>query len=265
MPGRILIGTASWTDHEPFYPAAVKGTERLKWYAEQFPYVEIDSSFYHVPKAKTTSGWVDRTPASFVFDIKAHRAMTMHERKDGQVVEASEKLIGWFEESLQPLREAGKLGAILYQWPPWFKPNPANFDHLVLARERHPQDRVAIEFRNRAWAEPEIWDRLLDLLSEARLTYCCVDEPQHGSGTMPPLQAVTTPGLAVVRLHGRNKETWYRKVEKTGHRFDYLYPPAEISEVAERVRRLAESAEEVHVAVNTNNGAQGPINARALT
>ncbi|HVB13553.1 MAG TPA: DUF72 domain-containing protein [Candidatus Dormibacteraeota bacterium] len=264
MAGKILVGTASWTDHVPFYPPEVKGTARLTWYAQHFPYVEIDSSFYHVPKAKTTAGWAESTPADFVMGIKAHKSMTLHERKDGIPQPASDKLIGWFEEALVPLRESGKLGTILYQWPPWFKPTPASFDELVKTRERHPDDQVAIEFRNRAWAEPEIWDRVIDLLSEARLTYCCVDEPQHGSGTMPFLVTTTTPELALVRLHGRNKEAWYKKVEKTGHRFDYFYSPTELAEIAENVRLLSEAAAAVHVAVNTNNGAQGPVNALAL-
>lgn len=224
--------------------------------------MEIDSSFYHVPKAKTTAGWAEKTPANFVMGIKAHKSMTLHERKDG--VPASPKLVGWFEEALSPLRTSGKLGAILYQWPPWFKPSPASFDELVKARERHPDDQVAIEFRNQAWAEPETWARVVDLLSEARLTYCCVDEPQHGSGTMPFLVATTSPQLAMVRLHGRNKEAWYRKVEQTGHRFDYLYSPQELNEIAQNVRILSEAAESVHVAVNTNRGAQGPVNALAL-
>jgi len=264
VAGKILVGTASWTDHVPFFPAGVRGTERLTWYAQRFPYVEIDSSFYHVPKAKTTAGWAETTPAAFVMGIKAHKSMTLHERTDGVPVPASDTLLGWFEEAVAPLRDRGKLGAILYQWPPWFKPSPASFEELVKARERHPQDQVAIEFRNRAWAEPETWARVTDLLSEARLTYCCVDEPQHGSGTMPPLVATTTPGLAMLRLHGRNKETWYRRVEKTGHRFDYVYSPSELDEIAATVHVLAEAADAVHVAVNTNNGAQGPVNALAL-
>jgi len=264
VTGKILIGTASWTDHQPFFPPEVKGTERLVWYSKLFPYVEIDSSFYHVPKVKTTAGWADTTPDDFVMGIKAHKSMTLHERQDGVPVPASANLIGWFDEALAPLRESGKLGAILYQWPPWFKPSEESFEELLKARERHPKDQVAIEFRNRAWSEPKTWARAVDLLSEARLTYCCVDEPQHGSGTMPPLLATTTSALAMLRLHGRNKETWYKRVEKTGHRFDYFYSSQELEEIAQTVRLLAEEAEAVHVAINTNNGAQGPVNALAL-
>jgi uncharacterized protein YecE (DUF72 family) len=84
---------------------------------------------------------------------------------------------------------------------------------------------VAIEFRHRDWGVGETWERVVDLLSEAKLTYCCVDEPQHGTGTMSCVVAATTPKLAMLRLHGRNAGTWYKRVEKTGHRFHYLYPP----------------------------------------
>jgi uncharacterized protein YecE (DUF72 family) len=264
MPGTILFGTASWTDHEPFYPPNVTGTERLAWYAERFPYVEIDSSFYRVPGSRMTAGWAQRTPDDFVMGIKAHKSMTLHERQDGVPVPPSEATRRDFENALYPLRESGKLGAILYQWPPWFKPSEASFEELLKTRERHPEDQVAIEFRNRAWGEPETWDRVVDLLSEASLTYCCVDKPQHGSGTMSRVIAATTPKLAMIRLHGRNAGTWYKRLEKTGHRFDYVYPPNELQEIAKNVRLLAQLAESVPVAVNTNNNSQGPINALAL-
>jgi uncharacterized protein YecE (DUF72 family) len=264
MPGTILIGTASWTDHDPFYPPEVTGTDRLIWYAERFPYVEIDSSFYRVPSSKVTAGWAQRTPAQFVMGIKAHKSMTLHERQDGVPVPPSESILRSFENALYPLRQSGKLGAILYQWPPWFKPSEASFEELLKTRERHPDDQVAIEFRNRAWGEPETWERVVDLLSEASLTYCCVDEPQHGSGTMSRVVASTTPKLAMIRLHGRNAGTWYKRVEKTGHRFDYIYPPHEIEEIAANIRLMAQLSESVHVAINTNNNAQGPINALAL-
>jgi uncharacterized protein YecE (DUF72 family) len=118
MDGKILIGTASWTDHEPFYPPEVTGTDRLAWYAERFPYVEIDSSFYRVPGSRMTAGWVQRTPEDFVMGIKAHKSMTLHERQDGVPVPPSEATIRDFENALYPIRESGKLGAILYRWPP---------------------------------------------------------------------------------------------------------------------------------------------------
>jgi len=264
VSGKILIGTASWTDHEPFYPSDVTGTERLGWYSARFPYVEIDSSYYHVPGSKVTAAWAQRTPDDFVMGIKAHKSMTLHERQGGVPVPPTEATIRDFENALYPLRQSGKLGAILYQWPPWFKPSEASFEELLKTRERHPEDRVAIEFRHRDWGLGETWERVIDLLSEANLTYCCVDEPQHGSGTMSRVVAATTPQLAMLRLHGRNAGTWYKRVEKTGHRFDYVYAAAEIEEIAANIRLLAELAETVHIAINTNNNSQGPINALAL-
>ena len=264
MTARILVGTASWTDHDPFYPPGVTGADRLVWYAEHFPYVEIDSSYYHIPPARVTAGWAARTPDGFMMDIKAHRTMTLHERQAGKPVPPSEEDLRWFEFALNPLREAGKLGAILYQWPPWFTATPASFDELARVRERHPDDRVAIEFRHRSWGEPETWERVTDLLSEAKLTYCCVDEPQIGSGTMTPVVAATTPELAIIRLHGRNARTWYKRVEKTGQRFDWWYAEEELDEIAKSVRDLAEAAAEVHVSVNTNGYNQGPVNALKL-
>ncbi len=264
MSGRILVGTASWTDHDPFYPRGVTGTQRLAWYARHLPYVEIDSSFYRIPSPRITQTWADRTPPDFIMDIKAFRTMTLHERQAGRPVPPSPEDIGAFEAAVLPLRESGKLGAILYQFPPWFTAAPQSFDELARLRDRHPEDRVAVEFRHRSWGAPEVWERVTDLLAEARLTYCCVDEPQIGSGTMPPLLATTTSELAMIRLHGRNAQTWYRRVERTGQRFDYFYPPAELEDIGRRVERLAASAREVHVSVNTNRVNQGPVNALAL-
>ena len=177
MLGQILIGTASWTDHEPFYPADVTGTERLSWYAERFPYVEIDSSFYRVPGSRMSAGWVQRTPDHFVMGIKAHKSMTLHERQDGVPVPPSEATLRDFENALYPLRESGKLGAILYQWPPWFKPSPQSFDELLKTRERHPDDQVAIEFRHRAWGGWSTCSRRRDSPTAASTSPSMVQAP----------------------------------------------------------------------------------------
>jgi uncharacterized protein YecE (DUF72 family) len=117
MPGTILIGTASWPDHEPFYPPGVTGTARLARYADRFPYVEIDSSYYHVPGSKVAAGWAQRTPDNFVMGIKAHKSMTFHERQDGVPIPPPEATLRDFDNALYPIRESGKLGAILYPWP----------------------------------------------------------------------------------------------------------------------------------------------------
>lgn len=260
----ILIGTASWTDHVPFYPRGVSGPDRLEWYARHFPMVEVDSSFYRIPPARVTAAWVRRTPPGFVMNVKAHRTMTLHERRDGRPVPPSAQDLEWFEAALSPLREGGRLGAILYQWPPWFTASPANMEELLTVRERHPRDRVAVEFRHRSWGEPQVFHTLTDLLGEAGITYCAVDEPQVGSGSMAPLLATTTSGLAMLRLHGRNRRTWYRRVERTGERFDWWYDRRELEEIADRVRQLAREAAEVHVVINTNRGNQGPVNGLAL-
>lgn len=260
----ILIGTASWTDHVPFYPRGVGGADRLEWYARHFPMVEIDSSFYRIPPPRVTAAWVRRTPPGFVMNIKAHRTMTLHEPADGRPLPPSDQDLEWFEAALGPLRDGGRLGAILYQWPPWFTATTSNLEELAKLRERHPRDRVAVEFRHRSWGEPQVFETLTDLLGELGITYCAVDEPQLGSGSMAPLLATTTAGLAMLRLHGRNRRTWYRRVERTGERFDWWYDEAELAEIAERVGRLAREAAEVHVVINTNRSNQGPVNGLAL-
>ncbi|HEV3231121.1 MAG TPA: DUF72 domain-containing protein, partial [Candidatus Dormibacteraeota bacterium] len=145
-------------------------------------------------------------------------------------------------------------------FPPWFTARPANFDYLASLPERHPQDTVVVEMRHRSWAEDERFDQLRQLLEEAGMTYCIVDEPQLGSGSMPRHLAVPNPRLAVVRFHGRNYQTWYVKGRTSADRFDYLYSELELEAWVPRVRALAETAEEVHLLFNNNRSNYAVVN-----
>jgi uncharacterized protein YecE (DUF72 family) len=161
---------------------------------------------------------------------------------------------------LDPLREGQKLRAVHYQFPPWFTARPSNMDYLAEIAERHPRDQVVVEMRHRSWGEPERFEALTELLSEAGMTYCIVDQPQLGSGSMPPHLAVASDHLAVVRMHGRNYRTWYKKAEKSDERFNYLYSEEELLEWVPRVRSLADRAREVHVLFNNNRSNYAVVN-----
>jgi len=261
--GPILVGTCNWVDHEEFYPDELRGRrqrERLGFYARYFPLVEIDSSFYGIPTPDRVADWVARTPDAFRFNVKAYRSLTGHEREQGRPRPPTEEEERSFREALAPLRDSGKLGAIHYQFPPWLVSGPAGREALLRTRERHPDDVIAIEFRHRSWFEKERLAETEDLLSELDCTLVGVDAPQLGSGTAPPHLAVTSPRLVLVRFHGRNYETWYRKAKTTGERFDYLYPPSQLEQWVPAIQAAAERGIPVHVLMNNNRSNYAVVN-----
>ena len=260
MPGTLAVGTCNWSDHQGFYPAGLPAGGRLAYYARFFPLVEVDSSYYAIPPPARTAAWAEQTPAAFQFNIKAYRALTYHQRDVGVPREPTPAEEGAFLDALAPLRESGKLRAVHYQFPSWFTASPLNLDRLARLRERHLGDLVVVEFRHRSWADPARLPQLLELLQEARLCLCTVDEPQIGSGSFPTLPQVTDRRLAVVRFHGRNRRAWYRGGASSADRFDYLYSEDELREWVDPIRKLAEEAAEVQLLFNNNRANYAVVN-----
>ena len=256
--GRILVGTCNWSDHANFYPQGLRPSDRLSYYARHFPLVEVDSTFYRIQPAHYFARWAERTPPGFVFNVKAYRELTWHDREKAPEASTFET----FTQTLQPLRAAGKLRAVHFQFPPWYVCTPQNRDYILAARDFFPDDTFAVEFRHRSWLTDENRQATLDFLRDNHVTYTVVDAPQVGSGTVPPVVAVTNPDLAMVRFHGRNKETWYRKGETSGDRFNYLYSREELSEWLPAVRQMASEADEVHLLMNNNRADYAVRNAR---
>jgi uncharacterized protein YecE (DUF72 family) len=265
--------------------------ERLRFYAAQFPIVEVDSTYYAPPTARNAALWAERTPPDFVFDIKAFGLLTGHGGRVDRMPpelraevqrptdEAGRprniylndlsdlgKAMLWdiHRRELQPLRSAGKMGAVLFQLAPWFRRNRRNAAYLAALPERLPDDRIAVELRGGGWMEPEAAPKTLDLLERNGLSYVCVDEPQGFANSTPPTTAVTAP-LAYVRFHGRNSATWGARTRSAAERFNYLYDEDELREWAPRVRELAEAADHVHVLFNNNYQDVGVRNARQMT
>jgi uncharacterized protein YecE (DUF72 family) len=278
MTARILVGTCSWADKSLidcncFYPPEAKTPEaRLRFYASRFPIVEVDSTYYGLPTDVNAGLWVERTPAEFVFDIKAYRLLTHHPTPPETLPKDLREALGpladkrrlyyrdfppkvrddvWqrFAEALLPLDSAGKLGTVLFQFPPWFMPNRESKAYIVEAQERLPQYRIAVEFRNGLWFSESGRERTLDFMRENRIPLVCVDEPQGLQSSVPPL-AEATADVALVRFHGRNRDMWERREATTGDRFDYLYSEDELKEWLEPVERLAKEAREVHLLMN---------------
>ena len=291
----IRVGTASWTDPtmvrgNVFYPRGVSSAEeRLRYYAEQFPVVEVDSSYYSLPDRANARLWADRTPPHFSFHLKAHALMTGQPTEVARLPEAlidalPSALAGkpriyakdlplelydavWdhFLDALMPLEEAGKLGGILLQYPRWFLPTPANKDLLAEAATRLAGIPATVELRNRLWFSSERstgWT--LDTLRELGLTHVVVDGPQGLDSSVPAIAAVTTPSLAMIRLHGRRTATWEAPKVPTVERYRYLYSPAELEAAMPLIESAAAGATRTIVFFNNCYGNYGATNAREL-
>lgn len=294
MSARILVGTCSWTDPSliacgSFYPTGVCTAEsRLRYYASQFPIVEVDSTYYAPPSERNSLLWVARTPPEFVFDVKAHALLTGHpaqidllpvwlrERlpanvagkrtvyRDSLATNDLDRLWELHRTALAPLAQAGKLGALLFQFPPWFVRSRPNIEYLREIPARLPGWHAAVEFRGGGWMAPQAAAHTLTVLEEAGLSYVSVDEPQDDeASSTPPLARVTTD-LAIVRLHGRNRETWRARTSAASERFKYLYSGEELREWVPKVEELARLSRVVHVLFNNNFEDWGLRNARSM-
>jgi len=292
----ILVGTCSWTDRTlidsgRFYPPAAKSPEeRLRFYAENFAIVEVDSTYYGLPSDRNAALWVERTPVDFTFDLKAFALFTQHPaavrslpkevrealpalaREKANVYyrdllpELQDEMWQRFASALLPLDSAGKLGVVLFQFPPWFLPGGESKEYILEVKEqRLPQYTVAVEFRNNLWLSERNRERTLRFLADNRLPFVCVDEPQGFSalGGCPPVVEATASD-ALVRFHGRNAENWERKGITAAERFAYLYPEEELQEWVDPIHHLAEKAERVHVLMNNCHQDWAVRNARQM-
>ncbi len=263
--GALLIGTSAWSDHDPFYPPGLKPAEQLPFYARHFPVVEVNTTYYRIPPRRMVEGWVERTPSGFTFDVKPPRQLTSTpEVPRGAAPEPDADVAEAFAAAVAPLAEAGKLGAVTFQFPPSYRNTEEHREYIRLLHELLPGYPIAVEFRRRDWLDGEHAEGTLALLHETGLSYTMVDEPQVGSGSVPPVYAVTNPDLAVVRFHGRNAGTWYKFGGDSRDRFDWEYRAEELAEWTPKLERAATEAQQVHVFFNINKADQGPRNALRL-
>ncbi len=286
--GQIRVGTASWTDRtlidSGWYPPEADTPEtRLRYYARQFPLVEVDATYYALPAEQTAATWAARTPAGFTFNVKAFSLFTQHPTPVSSLPKdlrpAAEKTgkdriylkdlpdevtdQAWtrFLAALEPLRQAGKLGAILLQFPPWFPIGRSRKDYIRACAQRAAPDRVCIEFRNRTWMTEDNQAETLDFLSSHQLPYVCVDMPQGHRDSIPPVLAATASDLAVVRMHGHSTKWESKDIHE---RFGYRYSGKELTDWAPKVAALAEDAEQTHVLFNNCYRDYAQTNAQQL-
>jgi uncharacterized protein YecE (DUF72 family) len=262
MPAVVRIGTCSWADEglvRAWYPRGVSTAEaRLRYYAERFDTVEVDSPYYALPDPAVTERWARRTPDGFVFHVKASAAMTWHE---GQ---PTDEAFRQFRGALEPLELSGKWRGALMQYHPRFVKSQEAKDELRRAPERLTPLVPLIEFRHRSWMEPEERDDTLAFLERHGIAYVSVDSPATRAANVLPRVCAATHRVAYVRFHGRNAKTWNIRGERSWQRFDWLYSADELREWVEPLRRLSEQAEEVYALFNNNRDDFAPRSAVIL-
>ncbi|MGY0007579.1 DUF72 domain-containing protein [Micromonospora sp. I033] len=268
--GDIKVGTASWTDRtlldSGWYPASADNPEkRLSYYARQFPLVEVDATYYSPPAERTARLWVERTPPGFTFNVKAFSLLTGHptrvsalykdlrpetEKKnvypDDLPPQAYEEVWTRFLSALDPLVEAGKLGAVLFQFPPWFTIKRDNKQYLLEVARRCDPLRPVFEFRHASWFDGDNAEETLGFLRQHELPFVCVDMPQGHRSSVPPVLAATAD-LAVVRFHGHSDKWTSKDIHE---KFGYDYSKRELRDWAPKLRELAGEAERTHVLMN---------------
>jgi uncharacterized protein YecE (DUF72 family) len=289
--GLVRFGIASWTDPTMtapgvFYPkGANTAEERLRYYAGEFPVVEVDATYYVLPSRRTAEAWVERTPKDFVFDVKAHALMTGQPTEVARLPKAIKEELGTelteknriyrkdlpkdlldavyeqFRDAIQPLVEAGKLGAVFVQFPKWvFPSNEAR--ELILETRQRLELPIAVEFRHGSWFNEKNAERTIKFLEDNKIPYVAVDEPQGFKSSVPPVVVPTSQDLAVFRFHGRNKENWEKKGIPPSERFRYLYDEDELADWTPKIAAVAKKTKETHVIFNNCYSNYATTNAR---
>ncbi len=252
--GRILVGVAGWDYPDWYgivYPASGR-LDRLAYLARYVDAVEINSTFYRPIPPTVAQSWLRRTRSyeAFRFAAKVHRSLT-HDREAHPRAAVERTLHG-----LEPLREAGRLGALLVQFPQSFHRTPENAAYLERLLESLEGWPVVVEVRHASWGAPEAesWFR------ERNVSWCAVDQPRAGRSTLRLRPRLTGP-IGYVRLHGRNAANWFRQDAGRDARYDYLYTLAELEPIAAIVRRLAQRCGAVYAIQNNHFRGQAVVNA----
>jgi uncharacterized protein YecE (DUF72 family) len=253
--GEIRVGPAGWSYDDwagIVYPARKpRGFHEAAYLARFFDTIEINTTFYHPPEARMARAWARRVAENpaFQFTAKLWQRFT-HDRNANR---EDEKI---FKEGIRPLVEAGRLGALLVQFPWSFKNTKANREYLgglMMMFMEHP---LVIEVRHASWNRAEVFE----WLAESGVGFCNIDQPVIGRSLAPTARATAPVGY--VRLHGRNYEQWFSSTETGAERYNYLYSMEELEPWAERIRKVAESAGVTFVV--TNNHFRGQAIANAL-
>ncbi len=276
----IRIGTSGWsypkgkgTWNGIFYPLAQKSKgpsrskekfDELAFYAEHFNTVEINSTFYRVPAPETAAGWARRTPRNFEFSLKLFQKFTHPEMFEkatgGDPFDLGQKDVDEFRAAIDPLASAGKLGALLAQFPPSFKNEPNSRGYLEWLLEAFKGYLVAVELRHRSWSDDPA--ETLEILNTLGAAWAQIDEPKFRTSIRQSLM----PNLRTfyyLRLHGRNAAQWW-KHDKSEDRYNYLYSPDELEPFAEAAETASRKVRKAYLYTNNHFSAKSVANAAIL-
>jgi uncharacterized protein YecE (DUF72 family) len=248
----VRVGVAGWS-YPDWKGIVYPGTARfdgLAFLVSYFDTLEINSSFYRVPTARTTASWAERASRNprFRFTLKLFKGFT-HERTAADPEEQS------FRDALQPLEEANALGAVLLQFPWSFKNDPESRSHLSATLERFAQFPLVVEVRHASWNRPEFYE----FLALRGVGFCNIDQPLFGR-SIGPSERATGP-VGYVRLHGRNYRDWFREDAGRDARYDYLYEEKELDPWIEKISEIRDSASSTYVVANNHFRGQAVVNA----
>ena len=276
----IRIGTSGWsyptgkgTWNGIFYPVPQRSKVRgrgkgkfddLAFYAEHFDTVEINSTFYRVPAVTAARGWAERTPKNFEFSLKLFQKFTHPEMFEkatgGDPLDIGQKDVDDFRAAIDPLASAGKLGALLAQFPPSFKNEPNSRGYLEWLLEAFKGYLVAVELRHRSWSDDPA--ETLEILNTLGAAWAQIDEPKFRTSIRQSLM----PNLRTfyyLRLHGRNAAQWW-KHDKSEDRYNYLYSAEELEPFAEAAETVSRKVRKAYLYANNHFSAKSVANAAIL-
>ncbi|GAA3008186.1 DUF72 domain-containing protein [Tetragenococcus solitarius] len=253
----IAIGCTSFKEHT--YLTGKKETSLFE-YAASFPLVEMDTSFYAIPKLDYVKGWLNQVPASFQFIMKLPKVFTMHEELTGE--NTLSELAEQFLKSLRPMIDTGHLFCLLAQFPPFFDCKRENVDYLRKLRQLFPATPIAVELRNNTWYDAGLLKQTRAFMKEQGFSLVIVDEPKKLTTTIPLDEYVTNPDFVFLRFHGRNDVGWNATGPDAKRlRTNYRYNKEELENLRDIVTKVKKQSENISVIFNNNAGGDAAENA----
>jgi uncharacterized protein YecE (DUF72 family) len=259
----IQVGLAGWGDHDALYTAGFQPKNKLREYCRHYPIVEMDSAFYAVQPPERMTRYAEETHKDFRFVVKAYQGTTGHLRGKPYYT-TDDEMYAAMRESLIPLQHAGKLAAVLFQYPPWFNCTNVHVKQLRETMARMKEFPCALEFRHQSWFSLEYREKTLAFMRDEGWIHSICDEPQAGEGCIPIVMEATSPDYTLVRMHGRNTEGWNQSGSANWRAVRYLYDyqEDELMEWKDRITFLQGQSETVGVIFNNNSSGHAAGNAK---
>lgn len=260
----IYIGLSGWGDHTSLYNNRNE-RNKLVVYSSYFPIVEVDNAFYAIQPIKNSQKWIQDTPSTFQFIVKAYRGMTLHLRN--KIPFASWKeMFDRFKESLEPYIEEKRLAMVLFQFPPSFTCTKENVRYLRWCKSQMGNIPCALEFRHQSWFARHLRDSTLKFMKEEGWIHSICDEPQAGPASIPTILEPTTADKTLVRFHGLNTYGWVKSKNENWRdvRYLYRYSDQELLEWKYKLLQLQQQTKDIYVVFNNNSGGDAANNAKRM-